>query len=203
MPLYREEAGAGPVLVLLHAGICDSRMWQPQWEALSAAYRTIRVDLRGYGRSPLDGVRRSFAGDVADVLAEMAIDRAMFIGCSIGGQIALELALAQPGLVDRVVLVGAGLPEHERSDFMKLADARESDALAAGDIDEAVRISLELWVAGPRRRIDEVAPEVLSAVAEMLRHAYELQLPLHTQLRDELLVPDVRRRLHEIDAEVL
>jgi 3-oxoadipate enol-lactonase len=203
MPLYREETGKGPVLVLLHAGICDSRMWEPQWEAFSESYRTIRVDLRGYGRSPLDGVRRSFAGDVADVLAEMAIDRAMFVGCSIGGQIALELALARPGLVDRVILVGAGLPEHERSDFMKLADAREEAALDGGDIAQAVRIALDLWVAGPHRRIDDVAPEVRSAVAEMLRHAYELQLPLHKELHDDLLVPDVRRRLHEVEAEAL
>ena len=50
--LYHEEAGAGEVVVLLHAGGTDLRMWDDQVPALAARYRVIRVDARGHGRSP-------------------------------------------------------------------------------------------------------------------------------------------------------
>ena len=53
MGLYAEVAGEGPEIVLFHEGICDSRMWDPQWEAFTRSHRVLRFDFRGYGRTPL------------------------------------------------------------------------------------------------------------------------------------------------------
>jgi pimeloyl-ACP methyl ester carboxylesterase len=44
--------GAGPPLVLRHSGMADARLWDPVWPGLTAAFRVIRYDCRGYGRSP-------------------------------------------------------------------------------------------------------------------------------------------------------
>jgi pimeloyl-ACP methyl ester carboxylesterase len=51
--LWHELAGDGPPVLLLHEGICDSRVWEPQWRTFPLAHRTVRCDLRGFGRTPL------------------------------------------------------------------------------------------------------------------------------------------------------
>jgi pimeloyl-ACP methyl ester carboxylesterase len=52
MDFDAEVVGTGFTVVLVHAGICESRMWDPQWQAFRAAHRTVRYDLRGFGRVP-------------------------------------------------------------------------------------------------------------------------------------------------------
>ena len=50
-PLHVERTGSGPDVVLIHAGIADSRMWDPQWAAWKTRFALTRLDLRGFGRS--------------------------------------------------------------------------------------------------------------------------------------------------------
>jgi len=49
---YYEVAGAGEPLVLVHAGICDARMWDEQFGLFAQSYRVVRYDQRGFGRTP-------------------------------------------------------------------------------------------------------------------------------------------------------
>jgi 3-oxoadipate enol-lactonase len=120
MQLYHQQAGAGPAVVLLHAGICDSRMWDPQWVTFPPTHQTIRYDQRGYGRSPLPPGSWSDARDLIGLLEGLGIQRAALVGVSRGGRIALELAVARPDLVAALVLVGAGLPGHAWSESERL-----------------------------------------------------------------------------------
>src|SRR5207244_12156939 len=84
--LYREVAGEGPPVVLVHAGICDSRMWDPQWETFPRARRVVRYDLRGVGRSPLRPGRCSPPADViARLDARPAVPSALVAGPVGGG----------------------------------------------------------------------------------------------------------------------
>ena len=53
LPLHHEVAGSGPAVLLLHAGVGDSRIWDPQFRALTGEFTVIRCDLPGFGRSPL------------------------------------------------------------------------------------------------------------------------------------------------------
>ena len=54
MTLSHDVAGEGPAVVLLHSGVCDRRMWEPQWRPLvEAGYRVVRCDFRGFGDSPV------------------------------------------------------------------------------------------------------------------------------------------------------
>lgn len=64
--LYYEVAGEGQPVVLLHAGVADSRQWNNEFKALAGSYRVLRYDLRGYGKS--EPVAGEFS-HLADLLA--------------------------------------------------------------------------------------------------------------------------------------
>jgi 3-oxoadipate enol-lactonase len=200
--LYSEVAGEGPEIVLLHEGICDSRMWDAQWENWTRSHRLLRLDFRGYGRSPIEPGPYSSARDVLDLIDRHGFERAALVGVSLGGRVALEVALAQPERVSALVLVGSGLPGHDWSDEQHATWEAEEAALQAGDLDAAVEVSLSTWVDGPRRKPGDVDPGVRAQVAEMQRRVYELQKSLEED-DEELLVEGVANRLGEITAPTL
>ena len=197
-----EVAGEGPEIVLLHEGICDSRMWDPQWETYTRSHRVIPFDFRGYGRSPLEPGPYAGARDVIELMDRHGFERAALVGVSLGGRVALEVAVAQPERSSGLVLVGAGLPGHGWSDDMRATWEEEEVALRAGDLDGAVEVSLRAWVDGPRRRPEDVDPEVRARVAEMQRRAFELQRHVEED-EEEPLVEDLAQRLGEIRAPTL
>ena len=116
-------------VLLLHAGIADRRMWEPQIEALEAAgHRTLAPDLPGFGDAPLE------PGTIAYVdYAASLLDRpATIAGCSFGGRIALELAAARPDLVERLVLIGAGLGSWDWSESAQASKPPSTSSTPAG-----------------------------------------------------------------------
>src|SRR4029078_8257660 len=102
-------AGNGAPLVLLHAGIAHRTMWEDVMPMLAGRFRVIACDLRGFGETPLPDRPFVYASDVAAMLDELEVARAHVIGVSMGGHVALDLVLARPDLVARLVLVGAGI----------------------------------------------------------------------------------------------
>ena len=82
MELYSEVAGEGPEIVLLHEGICDSRMWDPQWERWTRSHRVLRFDFRGYGRSPLEPGPFASARDALELMDRHGFERTAVIGVS-------------------------------------------------------------------------------------------------------------------------
>jgi 3-oxoadipate enol-lactonase len=201
--LYSEAAGEGSAVVLVHAGICDSRMWEPQWASFPRSHRTVRYDLRGFGRSPIPPGSYSHARDLAEVLDVNGLERTSLVGVSMGGRVALELAIAHPELVESLVLVGAALPGHAWSEEIEAYGAVEDAALERGDLDGAVEANLTTWVDGPHRSPSMVDPELRALVGEMQRRAFELQLPVEGKADEELLVPDAGERLSEVRARTL
>jgi esterase len=100
MRLNVMEAGQGPPLVLLHGLFGSARNWGAVQKALSSDYRVVALDLRNHGASPhapgMDYAAQ--AGDVAETLAALGIERAMVLGHSMGGKAAMMLALTRPEL---------------------------------------------------------------------------------------------------------
>lgn len=203
MTLYVETAGEGLPVVLLHAGLCDSRMWDRQWTVFSAGYRTVRCDLRGFGRSPLPPEPYSNARDVIALLDQLGLDRVLLVGASLGGRTALEIAVAQPVRVAGLLLAAPGLLGHAWSGAVRSLWSQEEAALQRGDLDAAVEVNLRGWVDGPGRDPSAVDRAVRDKVAEMQRLAFELQLPVGEDADKQLLVPDVADRLGEIAAPTL
>jgi len=137
------------------------------------------------------------------LLDEHGFERAALVGVSLGGRVALEVALAQPKRVSALVLVGSGLPGHDWSDEMKASWEEEEAAFNAGDLDAAVEVTLRTWVDGPRRKPEDVDPDVRARVGKMQRRAFELYQEVGDDAEEELLVADVADRLDEIQAPTL
>src|ERR1700749_484494 len=105
-----DSGGGGAPLVMLHPGVGDSRIWAPVLAPLTAKYRVIRYDARGFGESPAPEVKFSLLRDLIAVLDHFGIERAALVGCSQGGGSSLGLALAQPQRVSALVLLCPGIP---------------------------------------------------------------------------------------------
>jgi 3-oxoadipate enol-lactonase len=201
--LHYEVAGEGPPVVLVHEGIADSGMWDPQWRSFPPLHRTVRYDMRGFGRSPLEPGVFSHARDLAGLLDRLALGPAAIVGVSLGGTVALEVAVARPDLVSALVIVAAGLPGHDWSEETRAGWAEEEAALERGDLDAAVEVNLRMWVDGPGRRPEDVEAGVRERVGEMQRRAFELQLPVGDKAEEEPLVSDLAERLAEISVPTL
>jgi pimeloyl-ACP methyl ester carboxylesterase len=111
---YRDE-GSGPVLMLIH-GVCASLHTWDGWVAeLKKDFRIIRVDLPGFGLTPLTDIkfieRESSVAMVQALAASLGLDRFSMAGNSLGGYVAWTYACAHPEKVDRLILVDpAGYP---------------------------------------------------------------------------------------------
>jgi pimeloyl-ACP methyl ester carboxylesterase len=110
LDIYYETAGAGPPLVLIHALPFDHNLWLYQVERFSARFRTIALDLRGWGRSAKQHAEFSLddmGNDVLGVLRDEGIETgSIVLGCSIGSKIALMLACDHPEVFQAAILVG-------------------------------------------------------------------------------------------------
>src|SRR5829696_8529717 len=198
--LAHDVDGEGPVVVLLHEGIGDRRMWDPQVGPLIAAgYTVVRPDFRGFGDSELSPGPFSNLTDVRELLEHLAVDRARIIGGSLGARVALEYALAYPEGVEALVLVGPGLRDMNPNEAVRKSWEDEDALVEAGDVDGAVEVNLRVWVDGVSRAPDEVDPDVRERLREMQRRAFEVQMAVP----DEPFEPQASTRLAEIGCPVL
>jgi pimeloyl-ACP methyl ester carboxylesterase len=149
-------------VVLLHSALGDSRLWKRQVAALSSEHEVVTPDLPGWGESPLPTEPFSFVEAVAAHLP------AALVGNSFGGAVALRTALAHQDRVDRLVLVGAGLPAWDWTEEMRGYFAAEEAAIEAGDLDAATEINLAFWVKPENH--DEVRPQQRRALELQTAH---------------------------------
>jgi len=193
--LYYETMGTGHPLVLVHAGIADSRMWDDQFADFAEHYRVIRYDIRGFGKSVMPSGPSSTSRDLHGLLTALGITRAHVVGLSIGGGIATDFTLQHPEMVSALVLVASGLGGTQPSAEMQRAYA-EVDATLEGDgIDAAVEAENRIWVDGPKRTPTQVNPSVRKRVTEMNGALYRLP---DVDAPRERLDPPAVGRLNEI-----
>jgi 2-succinyl-6-hydroxy-2,4-cyclohexadiene-1-carboxylate synthase len=123
---FVHDEGTGPPLILLHGFTGSSAGWAPVMESLSGHHRVLAIDLPGHGRTdaPYESERYQMgnvAADIEKLLSTLCIGRAHLLGYSMGGRLALFLALRYPGLWQTLVLESAspGLADaaarHERA----------------------------------------------------------------------------------------
>lgn len=106
MILHAVEAGEGPPLLLLHGLFGQARNFGAVQRALAADRRVLALDLRNHGASPHDPRMDypAMAADVAETLAARGIAAADAVGHSMGGKVAMALALLHPALVPRLIV---------------------------------------------------------------------------------------------------
>jgi len=112
-PISTLAAGAGDPVLLIHGLGATKVSFLPTAVTLASGFRTISLDLPGFGDSVKPVLARYhpqfFARSVVDLMDALAIDRAHVIGNSMGGRIALELGLRHPDRVRDLVLVAPSL----------------------------------------------------------------------------------------------
>ncbi|MBC7770821.1 MAG: alpha/beta hydrolase [Phycisphaerales bacterium] len=146
-------AGDGEAIVFLHAGVADRRMWSSQLAAFAPTHKVIAYDRRGFGQTRYVAQAHDWLDDLQRVLDAAGAERAVLVGCSQGGRIALNYALTAPLRVRGLVLIASaisGAPEPAfPEDVQALIDAIET-AENAGDIDRVNALEAHAWLDGPQ-----------------------------------------------------
>ncbi|MFI9320247.1 alpha/beta fold hydrolase [Kitasatospora aureofaciens] len=172
MLLPSTQAGRGRPVVLLHARPTDRTMWNAHLPLLAeAGVRAVALDLPGHGDAIVPD-RRVVApwSDVLDTLDHLGADRFVLAGNSLGALVALQAAVTAPERVDGLALVGYRPHDQPASPRLDAAWEAERTALAAGDLDTAVKAGVEAWTS-------------TGATEEVRTHAARM---LHRQLTEQL-----------------
>ncbi|QRN80480.1 MAG: alpha/beta fold hydrolase [Nocardiopsis sp. BM-2018] len=216
--LAYDEAGTGPAIVLVHAGVADRRMWDHQFAELAKDHRVVRYDWRGYGGSADHEGPVRHHEDLLALMDALEIPEATLIGASYGGAYAVDAALAAPERVNALALVCPGMsghvwPEafvrtgrqialaavpHERLAAYQEGNAEPESADVAAMADAQARF----MVLGPGRSPDEMPVEAWDLSLLMLREMYARRWSSpanHTQWPERPAVD----RLHEISVPAL
>lgn len=149
----------GPAVVLLHAGVADSRSWAAVADALvDDGLDVVAYDRRGYGASPAADPTSTFThvADLIEVLDDLALEQVFLVGNSMGGAVALDAALLHPDRVTGVLLVGAGVSgmTDEDTPFDWQPDPASGPLIDRADdpslsVDARIRALTHLWLDGP------------------------------------------------------
>ena len=143
--LWYEERGSGDPVVFLHAGLLDARQWERQLDTFSPRYRAIAFDTRGYGRSPAPEEPYRLHDDLLGLLDALELERAAFVGNSMGGKTAIDATLARQDRVSALVAVGAAMSGLSFRAYSDEQGERAETAWLADDFRGAADVWLEVW----------------------------------------------------------
>jgi len=163
------QAGSGPVIILLHGYPFNRSMWHEQVDSFKAhGYRVVAPDLRGMGATPKatgqsNATMSDMARDVAALMDQLSIDRAVVCGLSMGGYVAFEFAHLFPARVRALVLAGTRAPAD--NDQERQGRAQQADQMLAKGMNEIAAAALPKLLA-PRTLAEK--PEVVARVCQMI-----------------------------------
>ena len=147
------------MIVLVHSGICDARMWDG-FDLPGA----VRHELSGFGETPMPAAGEfSWADDLAATLTEPAA----LVGASWGGKVCLEVASSRPELVSALVLLDAPLPDHDWLEEVEGYGEREDALIEEGEFRAAAELTADFWLEDASHR---------DRVIQMQERAYQLQV---------------------------
>lgn len=216
--LSYEEAGVGPAVVFVHAGIADLRMWDHQFAELSRTHRVVRYDWRGCGGSADHEGPIPHHQDLLALLDALDIEEATLVGASFGGAYAVDAALAAPDRVNALALVCPGMSGHEWSEVFvrearkmllaavpheRLIGYQEGNAdPAPADVAAMAEAQAGFMVLGPGRSPEDLSPQAWDLTLLMLRESFARRW---ASPANENLWPQrpAKGRLHEIDVPTL
>jgi 3-oxoadipate enol-lactonase len=199
--IHYRRSGAGFPVVFLHAGVADSRMWEPQAHGLGKHFDVIAPDRRGFGESELPAGPWSPVADVLALMDGLGLRQAPhLVGCSIGGRLAIDFTLEHPDRVSKLVLVGAGVGGQIHDDRYKNLYAEVQAAEDAKDMAALNEAEAHLWLDGPGRPPGHVDKRLRDLFLDMNGRTL---LTDFDQAPPQELEPPALGRLHEIHAPTL
>jgi len=134
LKIFYEKRGEGFPVYLLHGALLTHSLWEPQLEALASRYSAIAPDLPGHGQS--DSLSSPSIGDysetVAGLMEALGTKEAVVVGHSMGGAVALQLALDHPEKVRALVLANTGAKLGVSPLFLRIFRENFRDAMEMG-----------------------------------------------------------------------
>jgi 3-oxoadipate enol-lactonase len=143
--IYYEVRGEGSPVILLHGSFGDLRMWNGQFEALARRYQVIRYDQLGFGHSSMPDAPYSPASILLQLTNHLGIQKAILIGNSMGGTLAIDFTLLHPDHVSSIVIVGSGPDGYP----IPKKDQDEMNAVFSTAAEKGLSQAVELWLANP------------------------------------------------------
>jgi 3-oxoadipate enol-lactonase len=199
--LYTEVEGSGPALLLMHAGVANLRMWDPHVPELARRHTVARFDARGFGRTETEDVEFSNCADAIAVLDHLDVEKAILVGASRSGAIALDTTIEFPERVAGLVSVAGGVggywpdvpdDEEQWEEAEKRWKAKDWEWLAD--------FEAHVWVDGPGQPEDRTDPEVRSTVHGWILDNYRAEKAEGKPIRID---PPAAERLGEVVCPVL
>lgn len=177
-------------------------MWRAQLEGIGAANQAIAYDRRGFGETRCEAEDYSAVDELMTVIEAVAgVASAILVGCSQGGRIAIDAALAHPSRARALVLIapsvfGSPAPVHPPPIEKLMTELKEADA--RGDVDLVNAIETHMWLDGPLATEGRVQGPARELFLEM--NGIALRAPPSGTNRDSI---PAYQRLHEIAVPTL
>jgi 3-oxoadipate enol-lactonase len=195
--LYYETAGRGPVVVFIHGGLVDSRLWDDQFDAFAKKFRVVRYDLRGYGQSAFPKTPFSHVEDLHALLEFLKIEKTSVVGLSVGGNIAADFAIEHPEAVEKLVLTGSGLRGS------KLPPNKENTAVYKAAEEKGMETAIAMWLDNTIFATAKNNAAFVKKTRRMLADNYKYWGPTPEPIPEVWSNPPTADRLGEIKAATL
>lgn len=197
--IHYEREGEGLPVMFLHAGVADSRMWQPQMRAFAQQFDCIAPDMRGFGRSALPPGSWSPVSDLLALIDHLHLKPVHMVGCSMGGGVEIDFALEHGERISKLVLVGPGVGGVQFGARYPELFAEAEAAEKTGDRRAIIDADARLWLDGPRRPRGYVKDPLRELFFEMDSN---FDSDFDSAPIDQI-EPPAAERLHEITAPTL
>lgn len=198
---YYEIHGEGEPLLLIHGGLGSIDMFEPILSSLTENRQVIGVDLHGHGRTELGDRPISYVDmgdDMATLLKELGYNQIDVMGYSMGGGVALRLAIQHPGLVRRMVVVSAGF-SHPDGTYPEIISQQEMIGAEMAESMKETPMYESYMAVAPN---PEDFPKLLDRMGELMKQSFnwsedirELEMPVMLVYGDS----DMLRPEHIVD----
>jgi 3-oxoadipate enol-lactonase len=194
---YTTAGHSGPWVMFSHSLCCDHSMWEPQIERLASRYRVIAYDTRGHGASDpwaspftLDDL----AAEAIAVLDAAGVDRAHFVGLSMGGMIGQTMAFSYPNRIASLVLANttSRFPPEVEAVWSARIDTVRREGMEA-----VVKPTLERWFTAP---FAATHPGLMARIGQLIRRTSAAG---YTGCARAICTLDISARLGAIECPVL
>ncbi|MEL6406575.1 MAG: alpha/beta hydrolase [Chloroflexota bacterium] len=210
---------APETILMIHAGICDHRMWNTQVAHFSDRYHTITLDMYGFGQSTTPTQAFAYHQDIMALLDHLSIEKTWIMACSLGGAITFDIALMHPECIKGLIMVAPAVAGYTYTNgdphpLSVLIDEADD----AGDLNRINELEIQMWVDGTERTSADIDPAVRDLVLDMnlialkaddsfWEHEIEIDPPAFERL-SEIALPtlliggtlDTPKSLHRLDA---
>ncbi|MDB5240447.1 MAG: hypothetical protein JWP57_1072 [Spirosoma sp.] len=168
--IYIEESGQGPALLLLHGGLLDHRMWEQQVGELNKQFRVLNCDMRKHGLTQDGDSTFLNSTALALILDSLGVRKTHIMGLSFGAVAAVDLVLAHPHRIDKLILAAPGLIGYDLNhDPILVANQRQENAAKQrGDTLNYVEYFLRSWTDGPHRSPTTVDAQLRTRIKQMV-----------------------------------